>query len=924
MKRLFIFLLIIFVFILFLGGCGDDSDDSGSDGDSGANDDDDNDIEDDCTLTIIDGNLQSGFVGTELFAPLRVRVADSDGTGIPGIEISFELMTGETEGKGTVVPASESALTDSDGQAQVSAAFGETPGMARVRAFSPIGRFRPVMFNLSAYAQPTDSKKPICFLSINDFHSHALKWGHDEDLQGGLGRLVRTFKTIRENNDKIGVPTVILNAGDDTENTIFHDIPGFLPWLVEQWDKAGMDVWQVGNHDYHFGIPFLTDFVEQAAANFTPGQKGHPMRITFGNVDPSTLRNDLSDYAELFETDFGDPAHESFYEQTTIIQAGDVKVGILGVVTDAAVYTQVPGDPFFLKMMDAANPDRELLTFFDPDPRESDYINDGIDALIDEGADLVVVLSHCGFGFVDRVNLPPGKDNLISTYGMGPVSGRGIDLLIGGHSHLQLNVPVVVDNVAGGKTPIVQALEGGLFIARVDAVADVENGGFSFFDSRLIQVNSNLPEDPEIEQEAMLFLNNDLGFDSQWFEKELCETPIWLSHRAMTTSGLGNVINDAFLWKLDQQGFDVNGSVVIPSLYRIDLWPGMITAGEAFDVVPLHKMDEQGTNSDTLALLTFRPGLMDASTLLMPGTWKGHTTALEYLLELIHTLPDLAEIIPPLGKELKIEVFQMAGVSYEADLTAKAYHHVVPGSVTIGGLPADPTKIYRVAMVETLATTLSYALNTLIVGHVDGEGYVKPLINDPETGLPYTDTQIPLWRALEDYLAQVPDDALPEANITVMGDVLKTVQPDLVINPSEIRVTESYQGADATIAIRVRNTGLEPVKSATLKLFADQTPWDKTDQNDGNAGFEGLPPNYLGSMVLIAEQEISLGGYPDYLDLEFSWKVPPTWPKGLYTLHPKMVNVVGEHKDKNTKQPYTDPYPDNDSGEQTMSYFRIE
>ncbi|MFC1889368.1 hypothetical protein ACFL4G_06385, partial [Thermodesulfobacteriota bacterium] len=539
-----------------------------------------------------------------------------------------------------------------------------------------------------------------------------------------------------------------------------------------------------------------------------------------------------------------------------------------------------------------------------------------------EGADVVVVLSHAGLGFEDRANLPPGVDDRIASLGAGAETGRAIDLLISGHSHVQLNHPIFVENPAGGTTPIVQAREGGLFIARVDAVADLAAGGLEVIDSRLLQVNTDLEEDPEVAAEVAQW-HGAVCAQYEWHDRLLAKSATFLSHRAQTISGFGNLLNNAFLWKMEDVGMPMDLSIVIPSLYRRDLWPGPVTGTMAHGVLSQHQLDETGTTSDSLCILTFRPGRLHGSTLLVPGTWKRDTTALEYLLEFIHTINQIGEVIPALGDELKVDTIQIGGIYYEVDLTAGLYEHIVPGSIRINGMPVDPAQTYRLVTVQTFASIMAPAINTLLVGYQPGEGFVQLLLDDPETCLPYTDTGIPIWQGFQDYLEVLPGGEIPADEITVTGQILVTEQPDLVINPSEISAPSTRRGHNAALSLRVRNLGKQAVREAHMRLLVDVTPWDLTDHDDGRAGLEGLGEDYLGSLVEIGRREISVGAHPDFVDVEFTWSVPPNLPAGMYTLHPRIADVLGEEIDPNTGELYTDLQPDNDSGEQVMTYLEI-
>lgn len=929
MHRLWI-LFLLFAFVVAITACSssDGSDNEQADDDAADDDvaDDDAIVSESVSLHIVGGNMQAGFIGQTLAAKLQVQVRLGDGTAAANQVVRFDRLTGIGEGKAQAMLSPGKATTGDDGIASCTVTFGPTPGMLRVKASLADHSARPVIFHASAFPQTTDNKKPISFISVNDFHAHLTPWGHPDDKQGGLARIVKLFQTIRENNDQAGIQTVIMDAGDDFENTLYNDVPGFLSWLVEAWDRAGVDVWQVGNHDFHFGIPFLTDKLLAARENFTDGAKGHPMVITFGNIDPSTLREDLQPYAEYFETAFSDPLDQLLFQQTALLQVGPIRVGFLGVVTDVAVYTQVPGDPFFLRAIGAANPNAEGATFINPDPRKSDYIAGGIDRLINEGAHIVVVTSHAGLGFDDRVNLPPGKDDVIALYGIGALSGRPVDLLISAHSHVQLNQPIIVPNPAGGQTPIVQAREGGLFAARVDAMVDIQNGGLEVLDSRLIQINSDLDEDPGILEAAQSWREKAIEQYGDWFSQKLIESDVWLSHRAETISGLGKLINDSFVWAIEQEEDEdpVDASIAVPSLYRADLWPGSITAEQAYDVLPLHKMDNEGHAPDTIATMTFRSGYINAAMLPFFGEWRWHTTAIEFALEVIHTMPDILDLIPMMGEQLNIDVIQISNVEYEVDVSAPRFHHVVPGSVKINGQPVDPQRTYKLAMVHSMASTLVYALNTIVIATSEEGGVVKILLDDPDTGEPFHDTEIPIWQAFQDYLGQLPSETILPKDVTITGEKIRTVQPDLAINSTDIAVGEARRGGTAHISVLVRNMGNHGVENATVRVFVDSTPWDLTDQDDGRAVLEGLGEDYLGSLTEVAVQTISVGAYPDTELLQFEWNVPTEWPPGLYTVHVRVEDITCGEIDANTGLPFTDWLMDNNGGEQVMNYFYIE
>jgi uncharacterized protein (TIGR03437 family) len=81
------------------------------------------------TLSVMSGNNQSGNVGTALPAPLVVRVLDQFGNPLPGQTVSFSVSN-----PSGVTLSANSAQTNSNGQASVTATLGTVPGPHTVTA----------------------------------------------------------------------------------------------------------------------------------------------------------------------------------------------------------------------------------------------------------------------------------------------------------------------------------------------------------------------------------------------------------------------------------------------------------------------------------------------------------------------------------------------------------------------------------------------------------------------------------------------------------------------------------------------------------------------------------------------------------------------------------------------------------------------
>jgi len=791
-----------------------------------------------------------------------------------------------------------------------------------------LGSATPVRFHLWTYPSASADRKPICLLSINDFHMHFEPWGPSRRPLGGLARVASMLKAMRAANDEAGIPTVVFNSGDDFENTLFHDEPGAFEALMETWDRVGVDFWQVGNHDYHFGIPFLADRIVSVSNGFSDLAKGHPMTITWGNADPSTLTDDVISYAELFETGFNDPDDLKLFQQTVVLDTGDVMVGVLGVVTDAAVYTQVPGDPMFLRLLGAASPDAQGLTFMDPDPRESDYIGDAVDALLEQGADLIVANSHAGLGFGDRANIPPGKDEHIARHGIGHDSGRPVDVIISGHSHIKLNRAIFLDNPAGGRTGIMQALEGGMFVARADLVVDVDTDTVDWVDSRLVQVDATTGHDTYTAAMVEQFAAT---LDSRYPGRldGVAEFETFLSSRERSFSGMGRLINAAFLNSLPPDGGEYV-SFVVPSTYRTDIHPGPIGLDLSYQVLSMHKMDDRGTNMDTIATISLRPGRFDMSMAGLDDTVIEGVTAIEYMLELVHSVQDvLGDIMPGGASELNLDIVQLGGVSYVLDATAPPFSRVVEGSVMVGASAVDPDTVYRIAGPHSIVMTFASMLDSFIVASDPDTGVDvgSMALADPDTGQPFTDTGIDLWRSLHEFLDKgMESDVVPTELLLVDGRHFRTLQPDLTLNPSDITLDPpiAKPGDQVTISVRVRNLGEAPVDSARIGLYYEKTPWDLADDPDGFEHMQDLPADHEGSRAQIGETLIGVPEWPGATDVTFSWTVPDLLPVGAYPVEVRIEDVYSDGLDPNTGEPYLEFTETNNSGRQRSRLLEVE
>lgn len=159
-------------------------------------------------------------------------------------------------------------------------------------------------------------------------------------------------------------------------------------------------------------------------------------------------------------TDFGDPVFEAFVMK----EMNGVPVAIIG---QAFPYTPI------------ANP-RYMVPEWSFGIQEEN-MQKTVDAARAKGAKVVVVLSHNGMD----VDLKMAS------------RVRGIDAILGGHTHDGMPAPVVVEN-GGGKTLVTNAGSNSKFLGVLDF--DVKEGRIQGFQYRLLPVFANfLPADVEMQ-----------------------------------------------------------------------------------------------------------------------------------------------------------------------------------------------------------------------------------------------------------------------------------------------------------------------------------------------------------------------------------------------------------------------------------------
>lgn len=268
----------------------------------------------------------------------------------------------------------------------------------------------------------------LCILHTSDIHGHILpqRVAGERHRIGGAAVLAGCVKKIREENARRGIPTLLLDAGDFYMGTPEGDSSGGQA-LVEVMNALGYDALAVGNHDWDGGVARLRGLAERAAFPFL----GANVIVRETGQTPAFLRPHI------------------------VKDCGAVRVGVAGVTLEDSTPMPIPGTAASIVCLE---PEEQL--------------GNSVDALRRDRAGLVIVLSHLGLN---------GDKRLARKV-------EGVDLILGGHSHLALREPFRSPEHG---TLILQPGSYGRYLGKLDLTLDPRSKRVARYDYALIPLTEN-------------------------------------------------------------------------------------------------------------------------------------------------------------------------------------------------------------------------------------------------------------------------------------------------------------------------------------------------------------------------------------------------------------------------------------------------
>lgn len=340
-------------------------------------------------------------------------------------------------------------------------------------------------------------KKKITILHSNDLHGDFLAQEIDNKQLGGISLLSGLVKKIKSEEENC----LYTIAGDMFRGSVIdHEYKGYS--TIDLMNFLSPDIVTLGNHEIDYGLAHLL-FLEKCA------------RFPIVNANMYIKTN-----------------HKRLFKPYEIIDVNGLKVMFIGIITDEVL---------------ASTKNEEIIGSFIDVWEAAKQVGVIIDNYKTTKVDLTILLTHIGFE----------KDKELAKL-IDP--NLGVDLIIGGHSHTNLNEPCIINNI-----PIVQVGMGSHHLGRFDIEIDIDEHQMLNYKWENIEINSDIAPNDLILEEV---LNTYKNQTDQKYSRIITNFKRKLSHPTRyEETELGNLFAD--LLQVDSS-FDVmlyaSGSIRLKEL----------------------------------------------------------------------------------------------------------------------------------------------------------------------------------------------------------------------------------------------------------------------------------------------------------------------------------------------------------------------
>lgn len=499
---------------------------------------------------------------------------------------------------------------------------------------------------------------------------------HSNDVHGAISGYANMAGLAAEYKAK-GAEVILADAGDYSQGEVSVSSNKGLN-AVTLMNKVGYDVATLGNHEFDYGYEQLTKNLEAA---------------DFENICCNIVG---ADGKKLFEG------------STVITTESGLKIGFIGVNTPE---TSTKANPALIKGLSWLSGDKMI-----------EAVNAEAAAL--EGkADVVIVLAHLG---VDGQSAPNRSTDLLAGV-------KGVDFIIDGHSHTVMPATkaepiqstgtkfeyigvVVIDN----KTKAIESNE----LVKVTA----ETASDAAVAAAVKEINDKIDaEYGEVFAKSEVALNGERAYSE--------ETKLYGNRDGETN--LGDLITDAMLWKINEQGgitVDADHILAVTNGggIRASIAAGDITKKAVNEVLPF---------GNTLAVVYVTGAelleALEASTYCSPDSAVGgfpQVAGIEYTIDVTKEFDGGdkypgTEVVAPKSIQ-RVTIDSINGKAFDAKAT---YAVVTNNFVAAGG------DTYHVFAAAAAQFDTGFSLDEVVMEYITTElkGVVGEQYKDPQGRINY-------------------------------------------------------------------------------------------------------------------------------------------------------------------------------------------
>lgn len=402
-----------------------------------------------------------------------------------------------------------------------------------------------------------EKSEEVKILFTHDMHSHLdtfkVKKGDGETKEvGGFARM----KTMIAEKRKENPGTLVVDAGDFSMGTLYQTISETKAPELTLMGKMGFDVTTLGNHEFDYRSKGISNMLNVAAKT-----KKEDTSFSFPELVSANI--DWEKNIDKEDREFRDALENYGSKPYVILERNGVKVGVYGVLGEEAEDYAPESGIEFDSIVDTS---KEIVK-----------------QLKDEGADLIVCLSHSG----TNEDKSKSEDELLAE------KVPEIDVIVSGHSHTKLDEYIKV-----GDTYVVSSGRYGEFLGEIDLVPSGDRWKVANY--KMNRLDDTVPADDTILAELETYKKTiDETYLKRFgytFDQVLAENDVEFTQMddfalEVGEDPLGSIISDSYIYAVKQaegEDYEPVAAAFAPSgTIRDTLQKGEITVSDAFNVCSL-------------------------------------------------------------------------------------------------------------------------------------------------------------------------------------------------------------------------------------------------------------------------------------------------------------------------------------------------